>query len=280
LLDLNNNDEELRYFVETINWFKDYLREFDKKMRFLKFEINSELDTTDNIKFGFGSSAAITIALLRVLFDYHDISYNELTLYKAGVLINNAISKSTSFGDLACIAYEKPIYYKKFNSLFLSQINSLSINELLVIDWPGLIIEEISFNNKFLIVHSKQSANSHKLVSSVFRHQNEKEFNLFLNVSEGLVKELVNNPANSKNIISKLDDNFRYLEKVTNIKLFTKEMDDIRNIIYEFQGTMKFSGAGGGDCVIVFFDSEIVLFSAKEKLSKFGYDVNIYEKGQ
>jgi mevalonate kinase len=52
-----------------------------------------------------------------------------------------------------------------------------------------------------------------------------------------------------------IDDIHRHLKKLATISkapLFTKGINEIINLSHAFDGVGKFSGAGGGDCTLVF----------------------------
>ena len=274
-LDLNNNNQDYIYVVKTIKWFLSYLEELNIGLQFVSIEIHSELNYNDKKKFGLGSSAAIVIALLKALFEFYGLHYNNMALFKAGVLIQGKIAKATSFGDLACIAFEKLIYYRKFDNNILNQ--NLPIIDLLNMDWKGLVIEELNLNLYFLTVYTNHPANSFSLVEKVFAFNKDKGFKLFLERSEELVLSLKKNKKDIKTIINNLDINLRYLNALTKTDLIIPEMDDIKKIISPLKGSMKFSGAGGGDCVICFFNNSTDLNEANKLLVDNGYLVHYYQ---
>lgn len=272
---LENKHQDNIFIIETLNWFNQYLGENNLPIQKFIITISSELDD-NNAKFGFGSSAAVTIALLKCLFRYYKIKYHEMMLYKAGVMIQLRISKHSSYGDLACIAFAKVILYQKFNHEVIALINNISINEALALDWQGLIIKPIKFDYPFLIVYTNSDANSFSLVSKVLAFKDDKAFNDFLSKSEVLVHRIINEPNNVKQIIFKLSNNLKHLNRLCNNILITKTMEEIENIIKTYNGIMKFSGAGGGDSVICFFDDFPSLLAAKITLTKAGYLNYIY----
>lgn len=277
-LDLNSDSEDTKYIVEVIKWFNSYLKELNINIEKFKIEVLSQLDTPENQKYGFGSSAAILISVLKALFIYYNVEFDNLKLYKASVMIQTKISKYTSFGDLACTAFNEKIYYKKFNSQVFLLFDKLYISDLLIRKWEDLIIEKINLDLKFLIVNTKKEANSFYKVEKVLKCEDTSEFTDFYNTSEQLTLLLKSNPNDIKNIIARLDDNFKKLS-VSYVYLYTSEMEAIRLIIQQYSGVMKFSGAGGGDSVICFFDNDRSLFNAKEELIKKGYDLLVYSKG-
>ena len=276
-LDLNSISHETKYIVEVIKWFNIYLKELNVNIEKFKIEIFSELDTVENKKFGYGSSGAITISILKALFIYYNIEFNNLILYKAGVMVQTRISKYTSYGDLACIAFNEKIYYKKFNFKLFLLFDRLSISDLLARKWEDLIIEKIDLDLKFLIVNTKKEANSFYNVKKILKYKETDEYKHFYNTSEEFTLLLKNNPEYVKKIIPRLDENFKKL-MMANAGLYITEMEVIKSIIEQHSGVMKFSGSGGGDSVICFFDDDINLNNAKEELIRKGYDLLVYSQ--
>lgn len=270
-LDLNDNNKNYKYIIETIKWFNDYLVELNKIILKYRIEITSELDDLENKKYGFGSSAAILICLLKALFEFYDLKYDELILYKAGVLIQSKISLNTSFGDLACIAYSNQVLYRKFNPDIYITFKNKSITEILNQNWDELIIKKLNYNLNFLIVHTSKEANSYALVEEVLMYKDTIEFKNFYETSEKLVSMLINNQKEHLRLISLITENLKYLERFTNTQLYTKEMNEISEIIKKYNGVMKFSGAGGGDSVICFFEERELRKKLKEELKQKGY---------
>lgn len=273
-LDSNRNDSI--YIVETIKWFRRYLIELDKKEEFLKIEITSNLDLNENLKFGFGSSAAIIIGLLKGLFNYYNLEYSKQQLYKAGVMVQRAVNPNTSYGDLACIAYESVIYYRKFDSVVNDLLDSNSIIKCINSNWKSLEIEELEFRNQFLIVHTMKTASSYNFVKSIYNYKNDSRLINFISNSEKYVNKLKEGNNNLIEVIRKLDYNLKDLEKIIKTTLVIPEMNKINKLVRELNGSMKFSGAGGGDCVICFFENETSLINAKTKLNEKGYYSFIY----
>lgn len=275
-LDLSSNNKETRYVVQTLKWFDRFLQELNRTLTPIKIEIKSQLDLNNVKKFGFGSSAAVTIALLKALFTYYEIVYDEMLLYKAGVMIQSEISKNTSFGDLACIAFNKVIYYQKFSDEVFNIFNTLPLLDVLAIAWPELQIEVLERTFEFLIVYTNKEANSFDLVFQVLTLQNRLEFLDFLQKSEELVLTLKKNSSNVIDLINDLSLNLKKLDSLTKGLLITQEMKEIENIVKSFNGSMKFSGSGGGDCVIAFFNSHIKMKLAQKEIIRHNYPTIIF----
>lgn len=276
-LDFESEDKSTIYIKQVINFFNKYIKELGIEEKKYKIEIHSSLDNDDNKKYGFGSSAAIIISLLKALFVFYNIPFDKLMLFKAGVIVQANISKYTSFGDLACISYGSKVYYKKFDPKIFVLFSRLSISELLKIEWEGLVIEELNLNYKFLIVHTNEIASSYNLVRNVLNYIDKPEFEKFRKNSDELVIEIKNNSNDMMTIIEKLNLNLRFLNTFSNSNFYTKGMENVEEVIKKYNGVYKFSGAGGGDCVICFFEDLGSLNKAKIELQEKGYDLLVYK---
>lgn len=272
-LDLKSSNPDVLYINKTLNWFNEFLESKNMILNNYNIEIISELDNENNSKFGYGSSAAILVALLKGLLTINKIDYDYLMLYKIAVLIQYSISKNTSFGDIACSVYNEKIIYQK-SQIDLDILLKKPINEQLILNWPNLVIKPIKLDLKFLIVNTKVEAKSYDLVSQVTKYKNEEFFSHFIYRSNKLVMELINNFNLSS--IKYLHDNLLYLSEQTGVNIFTNEMIKINEVISLYNGVIKSSGAGGGDNVLCFFNNDMKLLEAKNKLDIMGYSTIIY----
>ena len=275
-LELSNINESNKYVIEVVKWFNRYLNEQSILESKFNIEIYSELDSEENNKFGFGSSGAIIISVLKALFLFYNIEFDSLKLYKAGVMIQSSVSKYTSFGDLACIAFNDKVYYKKPSNNIIEKVNNESIISMLEKDWDDLVIERIDLNLDFLVVYTGLPASSYNLVSKVLKCRNTPKYEVFLNNSNEITNNIKNEKNFNKDHIKELDGNLRYLDSFSKANLFTNEMDIINNIVSKYSGITKFSGAGGGDSVLCFFDNNTLLKEAKEELGSLGFKVLVY----
>lgn len=269
LLNLEGNDN--LYITKTIFLFNQYLKELNIKEEKFKIEIISELDSENNQKYGLGSSACVIVSLLKSLFSYYRIKYSNLIIYKFACIIQSMINQNTSFGDLACIAYGKKILYKKFDERLLSSFPKLTISEILEMNFLGLDIQEIDLDIKYLLIYTGKEANSYELVEKVLKIKNTYFFRSFVLQSDNLV----NNIIKTKDIayFSDLNNLLRELSRFSKVELYTLEMMKLEELIKDCGGVMKFSGAGGGDCVLGIFNNISELENARKRLTNLGYNI-------
>ncbi|MFA5542593.1 MAG: hypothetical protein WC008_00550 [Bacilli bacterium] len=272
-LNLFDEDKEVIYINKTIEWINQYLHLLNKTINKYKLEIISELDNNKNIKYGYGSSGAIIVALLKAILKINNINYDQMMLFKMAVLIQSSISKNTSYGDIACIVFNEKIYYKKFR-INLETLKSKNIIDQLNTDWIGLIIKPIYMDINFLIVHTNHESKSYDLASRVINFKEHTFFKDFIKTSNKLVHNLIED-FNIRDI-DNLHNNFLFLEQNTGVTLITEQMEHIRMIVNSFNGVMKFSGAGGGDMVVCFFKNNHSLLESKKELEIKGFECMVY----
>ncbi|MEN9819768.1 MAG: hypothetical protein RL379_546 [Bacillota bacterium] len=229
-----------------------------------KMTIDSSL-VSEQGKYGLGSSGAITVAVIGALLKFYGVDFTPLQLYQLAVIATIQNYQDTSFGDIACSSFNQPIHYRKFSKAMMSMIKTLHVETLLKMDWVGLKIEPIRNPiEKPLVVYSGSSANSYDMVNKVKPHIHEawiKKSNLLL---QALLK------GHDSKMISQLQEHLMKLSKISGTEFVTPGMEKIFEVASELGGTGKMSGAGGGDCVIIYLPrQQHPSFKAKMKALKF-----------
>lgn len=234
--------------------WKHTLQSIYRYLRFKKIpliphhiQITSELHK-DEKKWGLGSSGALTIALIDAVLKFHDVHFSPLELYKLGVITQKDLMEKSSFGDLAMSAYQQPLFYRKFHKDSMSQPLFQDIDK----PWKDLIISPIEFENlPVIIVHTNQTASSYKLVSSVF--SSKENLNVLEHIDQVTIKMYEVLRSNTYDALYPLLKEHHALLMKLNVRkpLFTAHMNHIvSNVRIEDVG-YKFSGAGGGDNMLI-----------------------------
>ena len=229
----------------------EYLVTHNIKIKNHGIHITSTLENEFH-KYGLGSSGALTIGLIDAICQFHDVFCNPFTLYQLGVYAQRGDHPFTSYGDLASSAFRQAILYRKCTNLNYK----LPLPEFLHQSWSTLLIQPITISNlPVLIVHSNTSANSTELVALV-KSNTPKE------VYQDVCKEINQISLAMASAITKQDysllarlaqnhhDQLLRLNSFVNGRIWPKSLSDIVNNIPNI--TFKFSGAGGGDNLIVF----------------------------
>jgi phosphomevalonate kinase len=202
-------------------------------------------------KYGLGSSGALTVAVIGALLKFFGIASNPEMIYRLAVIATVHNYQDTSFGDVACSSAKMPIRYRKFDEAMLPIIKTMSVQTLLTMPWEGLLIESLpKFGLKPMVIYSGTSASSHQLVKCV------KPFITLTWVtrSNALVHEL--KTQQKINTIQALHRHLSDLHQVSKCGLTTPNIRTIIKMAKDHGGAAKFSGAGGGDSVIVYIPQD------------------------
>jgi phosphomevalonate kinase len=272
------------YIKRALDITQRYLSEHAIALKPVGLKLESELDSSKNQKYGLGSSASLTVGLIKSISSLHGLHLSPLELFKLSVLSQFNDFPHSSYGDLACVAYDSWVYYDRFNVDFLKQHSTLSLHELCALPWQDLTIQAIKpFKTQLLVVYTNHAANTHDLVKLIGAQQHTPAFIEFSNESRRLVSDLHHrwNQLDSYQIlqlVTALQSNLKRLAKLSQTDLITEDMDQIASIVHAHQGAMKFSGAGGGDCVLCFFSSDDNLNQAQQQLNAAGYETFFINK--
>jgi len=100
------------------------------------------------VKYGLGSSGAVTIGLVRNLLEqYHwfidqDERSKSLIVFKLSAAIQHTLQMSGSYGDIAASSLTGIVYYQNFNHDWLDQqamTTSEDLKKLVLNAWPNMI---------------------------------------------------------------------------------------------------------------------------------------------
>jgi phosphomevalonate kinase len=206
--------------------------------------------SSQHIKYGLGSSGALVVASLGALLKFHGLKLSSMDLYKLSVRAMIDHQTSSSFADLAVSSFKKPLLYHKFNQDIHTQIKTLSVQNTLGLNWDGLIIQPVKDHRLFhpLVIFSGVAASSSDFVGQVLSH---------LTITEGqtinnIVLQYQKQPI--RTTITQAKEWLVDLEQKSQQRLCVEPIQKILSIAEQYNGFGKFSGAGGGDCVLVYFE--------------------------
>ncbi|WP_455464645.1 phosphomevalonate kinase [Candidatus Hodarchaeum mangrovi] len=265
-----------RFSMETA--FK-YLQE--KNIPFKPFKLFSTTDIetvkgegNNEMKVGFGSSAAAVIAIIGSILYFHNafnFSFRDKELlFKLGIIAHYyGQGKLGSGFDVAASTFGGALVYKRFDPEWLQQeLSKKSLLDVLYSKWP--ILEhwniKIPKNLELMVGFTGVSASTRKLVCEMkkFRKTNLDSYQAIISaikkVTEDLIEEFQTSSKPEK-IIALLDKNRILLEELSlacSCHLEIQPHQLMSSIASRYGAVAKFSGAGGGDCSIgVSFDKKI-----------------------
>ena len=277
-LDSENSAKSYSYVLAAMRVVDAYAREIyapNCNRNVYNLHISSELDDAKSgKKYGLGSSAAVTVAVVRALCKWYGLKLETSTISKLSLIVSSTVKKSGSGGDVAASSLGGVILYRAYNREWLeaelSLINSgdSDFDKLLHKKWPRLEIKRINVPEtlKLLVGWTGLPASSAELVSSVESSvENSAKttaeptanftYQTFFEQSEICVQKLAQSLENFEldDISSGFAKNRELLQKLSALTGTIIETPKLTQLIEDadFVGIpAKTSGAGGGDCGI------------------------------
>ncbi|MGA0351466.1 MAG: hypothetical protein ACO3MF_01780 [Acholeplasmataceae bacterium] len=256
-----------------------YLKELHIQIKTTSIIINSELDQLDH-KYGLGSSGAIVIGLIQSVLVFHDINLSSLQLYKLGVIALKDDRDVSSYGDLACSAFDAPILYKKDITVDLN----LPIHELVQMDWDELQIEVLQAQFDMMVIHTNESASSSKLVKALNEHVSKEEQLAIFSDIDPLVLSFLNEIMHDDKIkaftmIKQIETKMKTLDERIGNLMYSNNINKVFEFAKRHGVTYKISGAGGGDNILLFLNSKKEYNDINKALPKPFINITSFIKG-
>lgn len=273
-LDSEDSAKSYYYVLAAMRVVDAYTREIyapNCNRNVYNLHISSELDDAKSgKKYGLGSSAAVTVAVVRALCKWYGLKLETSTISKLSLIVSSTVKKSGSGGDVAASSLGGVILYRAYNREWLeaelSLINSgdSDFDKLLHKKWPRLEIKRINVPEtlKLLVGWTGSPASSAELVSSVESSVESSAkttanftYQTFFEQSEICVQKLAQSLENFEldDISSGFAKNRELLQKLSALTGTIIETPKLTQLIEDadFVGIpAKTSGAGGGDCGI------------------------------
>lgn len=251
-----------QYVIQSLLVCNNLLSELG--LAFIHFDLHfrTDLISESGLKFGLGSSGAVTVACIRTILAYHGIhAINNETIYRlASIALLKGGSKG-SLGDIAAITHGSWVYYQSFDRQWLKNKldKTISITELLTLDWPDLVIETLTVPNNLdlKIGWTQTPASTENLVGKLIQQhpENNSFFQDFLREASDSVHRLKQAFQDRKTEL--IQDEIRFyrqlllkLNQSYQLNIETPDLTELIEIAENHQYAAKSSGAGGGDCGI------------------------------
>jgi phosphomevalonate kinase len=240
---------------DSINIIQRYAQQLEFECLKGHLHIESSLDYSATTKYGLGSSGAVCVSIIKVLSQAYGLELSPLEIYKLAVLAQLEHFSYSSHGDVAVSAYNTWIIYKKYDDTWLYQHIHKDIEWLLHHVWPNLRIDVIKAHHfPISLVFTGTPADSQELVRQMKPHLTKPYYSLFIEstkqsiepLSHAIDQDCMNNILKHTKSLTRAMD---MLQRNTKIEIKTPVMERISQIIEPFEGLLKVSGAGGGDCV-------------------------------
>lgn len=257
--------DKMGFFISAFTLFLKINPSCKTKLENISVIIDTkEFYAPSGIKYGFGSSAAVTTGVLKALYEYcKPGEITPLFLFEAGARAHyEAQGKTGSGGDIALSAFGNTILFTKKSK-----------------DDTRIVSVKISDNIYILPVWTGFAAYTGEMLQKIenFRLENSKLFEALLykmkntagltgdNLSAGNEKIFIENIGLYGELLKKLD-------KLSNAGIYSPEHLEIETIVKKQGGVYKPSGAGGGDFGLAFFLDKESINIAGKMLNSAGYD--------
>lgn len=233
--------------------------------RAFSLEVLSELENEEGVKFGLGSSAAVTVALVSALNQAYELNLNAVERFKLAMLATISVTPLASGGDLAASTFGGWIRYCAPDRARLASHLSLhGILETLASDcWQGLEIRVLPTprNARLVVGWTGTPASTESLVDLARDaapsddELSARRYSNFLQNSSDCVERLTTAvETDSSEIFDALRDARGVLQQLSadrNLNVETPSLAALCITAEKLGFAAKSSGAGGGDCGIV-----------------------------
>lgn len=258
------------YITEAIRITENYLIELGiSELHYYDLTVSTRLDDSDSgVKYGLGSSAAVTVATIKALLAFYHVDITPMLLYKLASLVHLEVKSNGSFGDIAASAFGGWIAYACFDRDWVRQaFQEMDLLDLLDAPWPLLRIErlELPIGLDMMVGWTRFAASTTDLVDQLNGRLSDEEktkaHQTFLANSKSCLDKMIVafEQGNIPNIQAGIQENRRLLLQFSqdmDIEIETATLKNLCDIAIKHGAVAKSSGAGGGDCGICFIKSD------------------------
>ncbi|HIX02076.1 MAG TPA: phosphomevalonate kinase [Candidatus Ligilactobacillus excrementigallinarum] len=287
LLRLANSNINLNFVLEAIRITEKYLFENGTSPKYFNLTINSELDSIEGKKYGLGSSAAVTVGVVRAISALYNVQLDSMTVFKLAAVAHYNIQQNGSLGDIAAITFGGWIGYHSVDRDWLTKQSQNSLTKLIDASWKGLKIQSLNPPAilTLLVGWTGKPASTAKLISQV-KQTNSKEYHTFLAESKKCVTTLIKAFEKQDVNLIKTQINLnrkilQKLQKLSDVSIETPLLTKLIEIANQHHAAAKTSGAGGGDCGIAILNQaseKQVIYNAWEKAGIEPIALQVYQE--
>ncbi|APU71368.1 phosphomevalonate kinase [Companilactobacillus crustorum] len=276
----DDSESQLQYILAAIQFVEKYALERDVKLNYYDLLVTSELDSKDGKKYGLGSSAAVTVAVVKTLGDFYHLGLSAMDIYKISAISHLSVQGNGSLGDIAASAFGGIVaYYSPDRNWIFNMIRNHSITEILALNWPELKIQSLQLPKdlELTVGWTGSPASTSILVDRIAltKAQKVEKYQNFLRASRKNVEHLItgfkdNNSVLIKKVFSEYRELLSDLAEFSDVHIETELLTKLCDIAEKLGGSAKTSGAGGGDCGIVLSDKNLNIAELKKEWQQVG----------
>jgi phosphomevalonate kinase len=285
VVQFNKPDSRLQFIQNAIGIAHQYLQEKSIEVCPFYLTIKSELnDPLTGRKYGLGSSAAVTVAVISAMLALSCQNRTQPTLeeiFKLSAVSHLKTQKNGSGIDIAASTFGGWICYSSFDPKWVMKElqQSPKLTDFINKPWPNLSIRPLKQPSKLKLCvgWTNEEAATAPMINEFkkFRVWNKESYIRFLDENSRAVARLLKSfeEDDCLKAISSLNQNRKALVKLSEDANITIETTMLKKLCQsaEKYGSGKSSGAGGGDCGIAFLSNE----EHKYELHKVWTDVGL-----
>jgi phosphomevalonate kinase len=268
---LENRDDKLKFTQYAIDTAVKYLQTLNIPIKTFYLETWGEIstvknqDTGEEMKVGFGSSAAAVVSIISVILQFHGVSYlnrqDKEKIFKLGIIAHYLGQGKIGSGfDVAASTFGGALIYRRFDPEWLQQnLEAYPIAKVIDQEWPLLQNIPLKIPPELILIvgFTGTSASTRKLVKQMklFKEKDPESYFTLISriadVTESLILAIKSNQKAS--ILQTLDQNRLLLEELSyacSCHLEIEAHQIMSHIASKYEAVAKFSGAGGGDCSV------------------------------
>ncbi|WP_295746870.1 phosphomevalonate kinase [uncultured Limosilactobacillus sp.] len=262
---VDQRDNPFSYIIQAIEVTEAYTRSCGRQLKMFDLTIDSDLDSDNGRKYGLGSSAAVTVAIVKALCRFYQLTVTNEKLFKLAAIAHFTVQKNGSLGDVAASVYGGWIAYHSFDRQWLAeQQQAVDLTTLINLPWPDLEVEPLPTPKqlRLLIGWTGKPASTSLLVDkiSLFKAVHQQEYRQFLTDSQQCVTRMINGFRTKR--LDLIQQQIRVnrqllarLGQLSGVSIETPLLQKLCTIAEQAGGAAKTSGAGGGDCGIALIDN-------------------------
>lgn len=264
----------LVFAAAAVNTALRYLKELGHVAEPFALTLDGNLESPDGQKYGFGSSAAVTVAIVGALLGSFGLKPEASKVFKLSAIAHHEAQGSGSGVDVAASTYGGILRYVAFDPDWLRQAlyEKRGLVALVQSDWPLLGIEPQDWPSsvELAVGWTGQPASTAELVKVVKAARQERAslFARFLIESRRGTMAMVG-ALRAKDAEGALAATLEARRAVRNFQdaiglpIETPLLTELADLAAAAGGSGKSSGAGGGDCGFALFTSHEALLETR-----------------
>lgn len=264
-------------FAESaVNVTLGYLNELGVVIPPFALDLEGSLESASGLKYGFGSSAAVSVAIVGGILGAFGVTPEASKVFKLATIAHHRSQGSGSGVDIAASTYGGALRYVGFDSDWLGERmeQGSPLLSLLETEWPLLGIEPLGWPEGlvFGVGWTGQAASTAHLIRAVRESSARRApgYARFIVTSREAVNRLAaalrDRDADSAiRALRQSREALRILQAASSVVIETPALEAFADAAESCGGGGKSSGAGGGDCGVGLFHAPTELKCATDR---------------